>query len=133
MIKRGWNPRCGRVSQLALLRNTGLNVIRRGRAIEIRRVAGVTIRRRVRELPIDVAQIARNVHVRAGQRERRRIVIERSGNPCRSRVAQLALLRKTGLRVIWIRRAVEVLSMATVAISCRALKLPVDVACGARQ
>jgi len=55
-------------------------------------------------------------------------VVECRRNPGCGVVASLALLRKTGLRVIGICSAVEILNVATVAVGRRALEFSADVA-----
>lgn len=60
-------------------------------------------------------------------------MVERGGNPGGSRVASLALLRKTSLSVIWVCGAVVIVGMAAVAIRGRASKLSVEMAGGAGQ
>jgi hypothetical protein len=106
-------------------------VIGRGGRVVVLHVAAVAIRRRIGELPVDVAKIAGNGRVRTGQRKRRLAMVECGGNPRGRVVAGLALMRKTGLRVIGIRGAVEVGHMAAIAIRRRALELSSDVASGA--
>ena len=59
---------------------------------------------------------ARRGGMRAGQREPSRIVIERGAGPIRCRVAELAVLRKTGCDVIGAGGGLKVLQVAGHAI-----------------
>lgn len=131
VIERRRDPRRGVVADLALLRHSGLHVIRRCRGVVVLHVAGVAIRRSIGELPVHVAEIAGYGRVRAGQRKSRLAMIERGGSPRGRVVAGLALMRKASLRVIGIGRPVEIVHMAAVAIGWRALELSSDVARGA--
>lgn len=54
------------MADLALLRDTRLHVVWGSRFVEVLRMAAIAIGRRACELPIEVAQIARNVHMSAG-------------------------------------------------------------------
>ena len=131
MVEGRGNPRARVVAALALLRDSRLPVVGIRGAVVILGMAAVAIRGRVGELAVDVTQIAGHAHVRARQREHGLAVIERRGNPCRRCVAGLALLRNACLNVGWVRRGVEILGMAAVAIRRRALESSADVARGA--
>jgi hypothetical protein len=133
MVKRRRYPRRGVMAQLALLRNARLHVIRRCCVVEVLRMAGITIGRCVRELPINMAKIAGYGRVSAGEGESALAMIETGGDPSGCRVAGLALLRETSLNVIRIRGPVVVLRVAAVAVRRRALKLTVDMARRARE
>jgi len=109
-------------------RESGLDVIRIRRPVEILDVARSAVGGRAHELSIDVAQIAGHVYVRAGERERRLAVVKIRGRPCRGRMAGRAGRRESRLRVIGIRRAVEILDVARSAIGGCAHELVVDVA-----
>lgn len=71
-------------------------------------VTRVAISGSSRKLPIDVTAVARHVYVRAGEREPSRVVIKAGRGPGRRCVADLALLRETGLSMIRVCRAVVV-------------------------
>ena len=66
VIKRGVQPACGRMALLTGGRESGLDVVRVGCAIEIFHVARGTIGRCAHELTVDVALRASHIHVRAG-------------------------------------------------------------------
>ena len=61
----------------------------------------------------------------ARQRPTGRRVIERCRIPVRGRMADLALLREAGRRVVWIVRALEIIQMA--ANTSRARKIVISV------
>ena len=82
---------------------------------EVRLVAGVAIGRRSREDVIDVAKIAGHRGVRAGQRERRVVVIEGCARPVRGGVAGVAGGGEARRRVIGIGGAVPIRLVASVA------------------
>ncbi len=74
-------PRSSRVTCRAGSRPSRGHVVWVGRRGEVRLVARIAVRRRSRENIIDVALVARNVHVRSGQRKWRVVVIEGSAGP----------------------------------------------------
>ena len=85
---------------LARGRKTGRGMVRIRGALEIRRVAGITIGRRAREFPSDVTVYARHSGVSARQWKRRLGVIEGSRPPRRGGMTDRAILRKSGSHVV---------------------------------
>ncbi len=124
-------PACGGMAGCARRREASGLVIRIGRAGEVLGVARVAIRRSSSKHVIDVAAGAGDRRVRAGQRERRLVVIEDRARPRGGGVAGLAGGGEAGGHVIRIRSAVEVLGVAGVAICRRSRKHIIDVAAGA--
>ena len=78
-----------------------------------------------------MATRARDAGVRAHQRERRVVVVERGGLPRGSAVANIALLRKSSRDVIRIGCALVVIQMATDTRGRRQVVVSVLVAIGA--
>jgi hypothetical protein len=76
MVECRARPGGRRVASLARSRKPRRQVIRIRRALIVRLVAGVAIRGRARVFAPNVATGARNIHVRAGEREARLGVIE---------------------------------------------------------
>jgi hypothetical protein len=107
---------------------TRLDVIRIRGALKILDVATVAIRRRAGKFAVDVAQVARDADVRAGEWERSLRMVKDRASPRRRRVTEGAIGGKSSLDVIGIRGPVVILDVATVAIGGRAGKLAVDVA-----
>lgn len=91
---------------------SGRHMIRIRRALIIHLVAGIAVCRRTREHVVDVATGAGNVDVRAGQRERGVVVVERSARPTRRVVADGTVGRKSSRRVT---RVIGVLVVGLVA------------------
>ena len=58
-------------------------------------------------------------------------MIKRCRNPCRRRVAGLALMREASLHMVWTGRSVVILDVAAVAIGRRPLEFAADMACSA--
>src|SRR5688500_10626198 len=82
------------------------------RAVVVVLVAGEAVRRRAREAPADVAALALQALVRAGEREPREVVIDGRPRPLRGGVAVLAGGREAGRAVVGVRGAVEVVLVA---------------------
>jgi len=81
-----------------------------------------------------MALVARNVHVRTGERKLgERVVIERRRRPGRRVMAGLASLREPGLRVIRICRLLKIRHVATRAGCGRPCKFPTLVTSSALQ
>jgi len=102
-------------------RPPGCDVIWVRRRGEVPLVARVAVCWRTRKHVIDVALGARDIHVRARERERGVVVIECGAGPRCSRVARPTSGREAGRRVIGISRAIPVALMASIAGSwqCR--------------
>lgn len=101
MIEIGRRPRCRRVTSFAIvgkIRRLMIGIIGRR---EIRNVAGVA-ERCCAGVSRSVAVTARDRHMRSGQREVGRIVVDGGRLPCGSRVTECALCRESRLRVIGI-------------------------------
>ena len=101
----------------------------RGR-VEVRQVARITVRRRTR-IPVAVALQAVHDRVRALQRERRRVVIERGVVPGTLIVAHRAVRREPGSHMVRIGRAVVVRQVTGIAVRGRS-SVTVRVALQAR-
>ena len=113
MVEGRAAPCRSEVAGLAFVRETRRGMVRLGGRGEVRGVAPETIRRRSRESAADVALIAADVRVRAGQRESRHLaVFEPSVLPLVHRVAGFALRREAPLNVVRLANAREVPLMA---------------------
>jgi len=103
-------------------------MVRVGCPVVVLRMARITIRRRRREVPTDMAIRARHAHMRAGQRKWSFAVVEGCGLPrCRC-VAGRACGRNPGLGVWRVVCAVVILGVTGITICGRALILASDVA-----
>ena len=102
MVKRAVPPSSSVVALLASLRQPCLHVIRTGRALEGRQVAGYAGRIGAGQcvVVVCVALRALQARVRPGQCEAGGVVIKRSSCPSRSVVALVAALRKIRLHVV---------------------------------
>ena len=87
-------------------------MIRVRRVIEFLGVAREAVCRQCGEVVIHVAGCTRNSDMRTRQREGRLGVIERRGTPRHCRVANGAVRRETGCRVIRVRRLIEIIDVA---------------------
>ncbi len=76
VVKGCRGPAVRRMADRAVVIVIARDVIGIGYALVIRLVAGPAVRRSALELSVYVTQIARNINVRSGQRERRVAVIE---------------------------------------------------------
>lgn len=112
VVKRRSLPCRGAVAGLAGRGKARCRVIRIGRTLVIGPVAGVAVRRHRLVVVIHVTACARHSCVRAGQRKRSVVVIERGWNPLRSIVANLALLREPRLRMVRRGRVIEIVQVA---------------------
>ncbi len=108
-------------------RETRRCVIRIRRAVVVRLVATHARCRQRRVVVVHVAIGAGHGRVRTGQRERRRVVIERRSAPVCCAVAGIARRRETYLRVVGIGRRSVVLLVARHARSVRARQSVVAV------
>ena len=100
------------MTHFALLRESRLDVIRAGSAVEILHMAGSTRGAVQAVIAIYVALRTLQRDVCAGQRETRSRVIESCIRPRRSRMAGIASLWESRLSVIRIRGALVVLQVA---------------------
>ena len=98
----GRQPGCRGVAGNTGGRPTRGRVIRVRRSGVIRGMAGVAIGRRTGKYIIDVAQVAGNRRVGAGQRERRVVVVEGRSRPVRCGMAGIACGREAGRCVVGI-------------------------------
>lgn len=111
VVKRGVQPGRRRMAGCATSGETCRHMVWIRRRLIVSSVAAVTVRGQRRVVVVHVTVRARYAGMRAGQRERRVVVIEGSGRPgCRT-VAYVALLRKTGRHVIRIRRSLKILQV----------------------
>jgi len=99
---------------LAGLREAGLHMVRSICALEILQVTAHASRIRAGQVVIAIHVTLRALHaaVCSRQREAGCRMIERGACPRGGAVALLTGLRKSGLYVIWVRRALEVLQVA---------------------
>jgi len=118
VIESGSGPAGGVVALRAILREARLHVIRVGRAVEVRLMAG-NASRAVRQIVSTgrtecrvVALCALQRHVGAGQREACGRVIESGTGPGGRVMALRAVLREAGLYVIRVACVIEVRLMA---------------------
>ena len=86
-------------------------MVRVRRPVVVLGVAGVTIGRCRREIPIDMATRTRNAEVRSGEREPGQGVIKCGAQPRVHTVALLAGRRETAAYVVRIRGALKILSV----------------------
>jgi hypothetical protein len=112
------------------MRESRLDVIRAGGAVEILHMAGCTRGAVQAVIAIYVALRTLQWHVCAGQRETRSRVIESCIRPRHSRMAGIASLRKPGLSVIRIGGALIVLQVASRARAAAQRVISVDVTLG---
>ena len=109
VIKRRRNPGRSVMAQVALLRESGLNMVRVGRAVEIIQVAGGAGSAVQVVVAIDVALRTLQRHVSPSEWKTGGRVIESCIRPGHSRMARVASLREPSLGVIGISRALVVL------------------------
>ena len=136
MVERCPGPgRCG-VAGGAGCRESRRRVIGIHRSGVIGLVARIAIRRGSGENSSDVARVAGHAYVRAGQWERRVVMIKGSVEPGRGRVANRAVLRKSGGHMIGNSihggSVVVIVDVATVAGGWQSACVVVRVASGAR-
>ena len=112
VVKACWTPGCRTVAYVALLWESGRNVVRTVRALEILQVATHAGRVGDVVVRIGVALATLQSGVSARQRPSSGRVIEGRSVPVRGRMANLALLREASRRVIGIVCALEVFQMA---------------------
>lgn len=127
-------PLRGRMTDAAILRESGGHVIRVFAVIEVGQVATDARCRQSGKYVVFVAVGASQRNVRPCERELRSgAVIERRALPLNCRMADTAILRESGRQVIRVSRAVKVLQMAALACSRRRGKRhPVEVTLSAR-
>lgn len=119
VVECGPRPGRGRMTRLARCRKSRGLMIWICRIVVVRLMAANAGRRQRRVVVIDVTAGARRGCMRSRQWECGRIVVERRRNPCSGIVADLALLRKPDLRMIWACRRVEILLVTTEACCAR--------------
>ena len=125
-------PGCRTVAYLALLREAGRNVAGIVCALEIFQMAADTSRNSNVVVGVRVTLAALQTRVSARKRPSGRCVIERCRIPVRRRMANLALLRETGRRVVGVVRALKVFQMAANASRAAQIVVPVGMALRAR-
>ena len=133
MRERGAGPRCSRMTGSAGSREARGYVIRVTHRLELRFVAGIAVSRGPGKNSPNVTTGAGHIHVSAGQRECRRIVIERCRRPRGCCVAYFALLREACGHVVRVRRCIEDRQMAGGASRAQCGELAVRVALRTRQ
>ena len=131
VIESGSDPSRSGVAGLAGGREGCGRVVRVRRALVFRAVTRIAVRRCIGVVAVQVAIRAGHADVGARQREPGRVVIERGPLPSGCVVADVALLRKTSLSVIRIRRAGEIRQVTGDAARAQTSELSVDVAGGA--
>ena len=112
-------------------RETRGGMCRVGRALVVRHVAGGAHPAGQGVISIHMALRALQRSVRAGQREARCRMVKGRICPGNRVVACLASLRKIGLHVVWIRRALEVFEVARHAGCAGQVVVSIHVALGA--
>ncbi len=127
VIERGPCPGCRCMASLARRGETGGRVGRIGRAIVVRRMAGVAVGRRPGEDVVDVATGAGYVHMGSRQGERRGAVVESGRSERSGVVADRTVCREACSDVIRVRRAVELGLVTADARRRQSGKLPVGV------
>jgi hypothetical protein len=121
-------PGRGCVASLACCRKSRLQVVGLRRALEVLHVTSGARCRSSGELAVHVTLLTCHVNVCSRERELgERVVIECRGLPGRGCVARLASGRKSRLHVIRVRRALEILHMASRARSWGTRELAVRV------
>jgi hypothetical protein len=112
VVESGPQPAGRGVAGSARVREANRNVIRVSCARVVQLMAAVAIGGHGGVVVVHVATGARHRRMRARQRERRVVVIERGRTPCRGAVTHVALLRKAGGSVVRIRGSDEIVEMA---------------------
>lgn len=121
-------PARSRVAGVALGREARLRMVGIVCVLEIGEMTAPAGRRRTRELIVLVAGGALHADVRAGQRKRRAVVIERRALPSHKTMAEQAVVRETSRNMVGILGGVEVVDMAAVAIHRRSGITPAHMA-----
>lgn len=121
-------PTRSRVAGLACRREGRGNVVGIGGFLIVHLMTGVAIRRRAGVLPADMATCTGYGDVGSRERECRFAVVKRSGLPCCGVVADVALLRKSCLHMVRIRRGVIILQVTGNAVGAEPLVDAVDMA-----
>jgi len=132
VIERRGDPRRRVVAHIALLRESRLNVVRAGCAVEIVQVTGGAGSAVQAVVTVHVALRTLQWNVRPGQREAGRCVIESRVCPRNCGVTRITGLRKSRLRVIGVSRSLVVLEMASRACAAVQGVVSVYVTLGAR-
>jgi hypothetical protein len=128
VVKYGSCPLRRRVTGFAGLREARRDMVRIGRLLEVRQVAGRASCSESAELTADMATCARCGSMFSGQRELRGIVIEHRPCPLRRCMARFAGLRKARRRMVGIRRLLEVRQVAGPACGAKSAELAADMA-----
>lgn len=113
VVKSGTRPSRRGVARLASGGESCSRVVRVRRILIVRLVTGVAVGGNRSVVVVHVAVGAGHCGMRARQRERRVVVIERGGNPRGRGVAQVALLRESDLHVLRVSRALKLFQMAS--------------------
>jgi hypothetical protein len=132
VVESGWLPSRGAVAHRARRWQASLSVIRTCGAVVILNMARRAVRGRARELPADVARIARYARMGAGEWKDCFAVIEAGRLPCRSRMTHHAGCGNPSLPVIRVCRSVVILCVARVAIGRSRCEISVEMATRAR-
>ncbi len=130
VVERRRNPGRGVVTHFTLLRESRLDVIRAGGAVEILHMAGSTGGAVQAVVAIYVALRTLQRDVCPGQRETRSRVIESCVCPGHGRMTGVASLRESSLSVVRIRRALIVLQVAGGARTAAQRIISIDVTLG---
>ncbi len=109
-------PAGRRMTQRAVLRETGARMVRVRRLIVVREMAGVAGCRSAGIPVVDVALETIHLHVRAGKWEGGLTVVESRSLPAGSSVAERAILREAGRGVIGVCRLVEIREVTRYAV-----------------
>ena len=120
MVESGRLPGGRVVTDRAVMREVLRGVIGIVRSVEVRRMAGIAIRRRIRKLSVGMALSALQVGMRTGQRKSHKVVIKRRRLPGGCRVALRTIVRKIPRGVIRIGGILKVHGVAGIAVRRRA-------------
>ena len=133
MIKRGRLPDRGGVADLALLRESGSDVVGIGGSLKVLQVAGNASVAGEIEIASRVALLTLQLGMRSGQRKSDRIVIEIRRLPPGCVVTLLASLGKSQTNVVGIARLLKIEQVAAHARSWCTRVFSAHVTCGAFQ
>ena len=128
VVKDCTGPLCGGVTSFASLRETGCDVVRARRLLEVRQVAGNAGGAESRKLAADMTRCACHRSMFPSQGEFSRVVIENRTRPLDSRMAGFTGLRKASRRMVGIGCFLEVWEVAGCAGGAESRKLAADVA-----
>jgi hypothetical protein len=128
VIERAGFPIEGRVAGRAVMRELGVHVIRKRCLIEILLMTLIAVRVDERVIVVDVASIAGEGNMRAGENKLRRVVIELRGLPLPRSMTLRTVMIEIARRVIRIQRLVEFVFVALETIRKDKMIVPICMA-----